>query len=134
MRVWVAFDRAIRGVEGHGFDGPVERWRELRERVRAEVLERGVDHERGTFVQHYETTEVDAALLVLPSLGFIAGDDPLALGTIAAVEEDLLRDGLLLRYRTETVFDGLHGHEQPFLACSFWLVSSYSGAGRLVDV
>jgi len=133
VMVWVAFDRAIRAVEEHGFDGPVEEWRALRDRVRAEILERGVDHERGTFVQHYDTTEVDAALLVLPGLGFIEGDDPLMLGTIRAVEEDLLRDGLLLRYRTETGVDGLAGEENPFLACSFWLVSAYAAAGRVDD-
>ncbi len=106
--------------------GPVERWRELRDQVRAEVLERGVDRSASTFTQHYDTTEVDASLLVLPPLGFIAGDDPLMLGTIAAIEEDLMRDGLLLRYRTETGVDGLAGDENPFLACSFWLVSAYA--------
>jgi pentatricopeptide repeat protein len=131
VMVWVAFDRAVRGVEEHGREGPVERWRELRDTVRAEVLERGVDRARNTFVQHYDTTEVDASLLVLPSLGFIAGDDPLMKGTIQAVEEDLMRDGLLLRYRTETGVDGLAGDENPFLACSFWLVSAYAAAGRV---
>lgn len=131
--VWVAFDRAVRAIEEHGCRGPVEEWRRLRDEVRAEILERGVDHRRNTFVQHYETTEVDAALLVLPGLGFIAGDDPLMLGTIKAIEEDLLRDGLLLRYRTETGVDGLAGDENPFLACSFWLVSAYAHAGRVAD-
>jgi GH15 family glucan-1,4-alpha-glucosidase len=131
VMVWAAFDRAVRGVEEHGHEGPVERWRELRDVVRAEVLERGVDRTRNTFVQHYDTTEVDASLLVLPSLGFIAGDDPLMKGTIQAVEEDLMRDGLLLRYRTETGVDGLSGDENPFLACSFWLVSAYAAAGRV---
>jgi GH15 family glucan-1,4-alpha-glucosidase len=131
VMVWVAFDRAIRGVEEHGHDGPVEHWRELRDTVRAEVLDRGVDHERNTFTQHYDTTEVDASLLVLPLLGFIDGDDPLMLGTIEAVKADLLRGGLLLRYRTETGVDGLLGDEHPFLACSFWLVSAYAAAGRL---
>jgi GH15 family glucan-1,4-alpha-glucosidase len=105
----------------------------LRDRVHAEVLERGYDEKRGTFVQHYETTEVDAALLVLPGIGFIAGDDPRMLGTIAAVEKDLIRDGLVLRYRTESGIDGLTGDEHPFLACSFWLVSAYARAGRVDD-
>ncbi|CAA9392443.1 MAG: Glucoamylase [uncultured Nocardioidaceae bacterium] len=133
VMVWVAFDRAIRACEEHGLDGPVERWRQLREQVRAEVLERGVDPVRGCFTQHYDTTEVDASLLVLPTMGFIAGDDPLMLGTIAAIENDLMRDGLLLRYRTETGVDGLIGDENPFLACSFWLVSAYAAAGRVED-
>jgi len=111
----------------------VDRWRELRDRVRAEIMERGVDHRRGTFTQHYDTTEVDASLLVLPTLGFIAGDDPLMLGTIAAVEADLMRGGLLMRYRNETGVDGVPGDENPFLACSFWLVSAYAAAGRTDD-
>ena len=91
----------------YGLDGPVDRWRELRDEVRDEVLDQGFDAERDTFTQHYDTTEVDASLLVLPLVGFIAGDDPRMLGTIEAVEEDLMRDGLLLRYRTETGVDGL---------------------------
>ncbi len=70
---------------------------------------------------------------MLGEIGFLAGDDPRMLGTIAAVEQDLMRDGLLLRYRTETGVDGLGGDEHPFLACSFWLVSAYAAAGRLDD-
>ncbi|MCB0897072.1 MAG: glycoside hydrolase family 15 protein [Nocardioides sp.] len=131
--VWAAFDRAVRAVEEFDLPGPVDTWRDLRDTVHAEVLERGYDHDRGTFVQHDETTEVDASLLVLPSIGFLAGDDPRMLGTIAAVEEDLLRDGLVLRYRTQSGVDGLAGDEHPFLACSFWLVSAYARAGRTGD-
>ncbi|UFN44770.1 glycoside hydrolase family 15 protein [Nocardioides okcheonensis] len=130
VMVWVAFDRAVRAVEEHGLPGPVERWRELRDRVREEVLDKGFDAERGTFTQHYDTREVDASLLVIPLVGFLPGDDPRVLGTIAAVQEDLLRDGLLLRYRTSTGVDGLAGAEHPFLACSFWLVSALAAAGR----
>jgi GH15 family glucan-1,4-alpha-glucosidase len=119
--VWAAFDRAVTAVEKHGLDGPVDQWRTLRDRV------------RNTFVQHFDTTEVDASLLVLPLIGFIDGDDPRMLGTIAAIEQDLIRDGLVLRYRTETGVDGLEDDEHPFLACSFWLVSAYAAAGRLAD-
>jgi GH15 family glucan-1,4-alpha-glucosidase len=131
--VWAAFDRAVRAVEEFGVEGPVDRWRHLRDTVHAQVLERGFDSARNTFVQHYDTTEVDASLLVLPSIGFLDGDDPRILGTIDAVERDLMRDGLLLRYRTQTGVDGLDGDEHPFLACSFWLVSAYALAGRLDD-
>jgi GH15 family glucan-1,4-alpha-glucosidase len=131
--VWAAFDRAVKGVEEHGLPGPVEQWRRMRDRVREEILEHGVDHDRGCFVQHDGTTEVDASLLVLPALGFVAGDDPLMLGTIRAVEEDLLRDGLVRRYRTESGVDGLRGDEYAFVACSFWLVSAYAAAGRHAD-
>jgi len=133
VMVWVAFDRAVAGVEEHGLEGPVERWRELRDQVRDEIMDKGFNSERNTFTQHYDTAEVDASLLVLPAVGFLAGDDPRMLGTIAAIEEDLLTNGLLLRYRTETGVDGLQGAEHPFLACSFWLVSAYAMAGRQHD-
>ncbi|WP_347350703.1 glycoside hydrolase family 15 protein [Intrasporangium sp.] len=132
VMVWAALDRAVRAVEDHDLDGPVERWRELRDRVRDEVLTRGWNEERQSFVQHYDTTEVDASLLVISSVGFIAGDDPRMLGTIHAVEQDLMPHGLVLRYRSESGVDGLPGTEHPFLACSFWLVQAYAKAG-LVD-
>jgi GH15 family glucan-1,4-alpha-glucosidase len=133
VMVWAAFDRAVRAVEQHGLDGDVERWRELRDRVHEEVLSKGFDAERNTFRQHYDTDEVDAALLMLPLVGFIDGRDPRMLGTIDAIEHDLLRDGLLMRYRTQSGVDGLPGDEHPFLACSFWLVSARALAGRLDD-
>jgi GH15 family glucan-1,4-alpha-glucosidase len=133
VMVWTAFDRAVRAVEQHDLKGDVHRWRDLRDRVRQEVLTKGFDSERNSFRQHYDTDEVDAALLMLPSVGFIDGDDPRMVGTIAAIEHDLTRDGLLLRYRTESGIDGLSGGEHPFLACSFWLASAYAGAGRLDD-
>lgn len=130
--VWAAFDRAIQGVEEHGLDGPVERWRELRDLVRAEVLEKGWNEQEQTFVQHYDTSEVDASLLTLSGIGFLAGDDPKMMGTIRAVERTLMRDGLVMRYRTQSGVDGLAGDEHPFLACSFWLVGAYARAG-LID-
>jgi GH15 family glucan-1,4-alpha-glucosidase len=133
VMVWVAFDRAVKAAERHDLDGEVDRWRDLRDRVRDEVMSQGFNTERNTFTQHYETTEVDASLLMLPLVGFVDADDPKMLGTVEAVERDLLRDGLLLRYRTQTGVDGLSGDEHPFLACSFWLVSAYACAGRLDD-
>ena len=131
VMVWAAFDRAVKGVEEFGLEGPVDKWRDLRDRVRAEILEKGFNTERNSFTQHYETTEVDASLLVIPSVGFLPGDDPKVLGTIAAIEQDLMRDGFLLRYRTETGVDGLSGAEHPFLACSWWLVSAYAASGQV---
>ncbi|UUZ61771.1 glycoside hydrolase family 15 protein [Nocardioides sp. B-3] len=133
VMVWVAFDRAIRAVEMHGLAGPVERWRELRELVRAEIPEKGYDAERGTFTQHYDTRELDASLLTIPLVGFLPGDDERVLGTIRAIEEDLMHHGFLRRYRTETGVDGVAGDEHPFPACSFWLVSAYAAAGRRDD-
>ena len=131
IMVWAAFDRAVKAVELHGYEGDVEIWRELRDRVHADVLERGWSEERQSFRQHYDTEEVDASLLVIPMVGFLPPDDPRVLGTVAAVERDLLRDGLLLRYRTESGVDGLAGDEYPFLACSGWLVSAYAMTGQL---
>ncbi|MGH3363695.1 MAG: glycoside hydrolase family 15 protein, partial [Nocardioidaceae bacterium] len=133
VMVWVAFDRAVRAVEVHGFDGPVSQWRKLRDEVRDEILTHGYDERRNTFTQHYDTSEVDASLLVMPLVGFIDGDDPRMLGTIAAIEEDLMEDGLLHRYRTESGVDGVPGGEHPFVACSFWLVSAYARAGRVEE-
>ena len=131
VMVWAALDRAIRGVELHGYEGDVERWRDLRERVRADVLDKGWNEDRQTFTQHYETDEVDASLLLIPMVGFLPPDDPRVLSTVAAVERDLMRDGFLLRYRTESGVDGLEGDEHPFLACSWWLVSAYALTGQL---
>ncbi len=101
--------------------------------MREEILAHGFDAERNTFVQHYETDAVDASLLVLPLVRFIDGDDPKMLGTIEAVEKDLLCDGLVLRYQAASGVDGLDSEENPFLPCSFWLVSAYALAGRRDD-
>ncbi|HET8561001.1 MAG TPA: glycoside hydrolase family 15 protein [Marmoricola sp.] len=133
VMVWAAFDRAIQAVERHGLDGPVDKWRDLRDKVREEVLTKGWREDLNSFTQHYDTDEIDASLLVLPLVGFLDGDDPKMLGTIEAVEKNLLRDGLVLRYRTDSGVDGLTGDENPFLACSFWLVSAYALAGRRDD-
>jgi GH15 family glucan-1,4-alpha-glucosidase len=131
VMVWVALNSAISAVEEHHLSGgDLDHWRDLRQQVRDEILTKGYDDQRGTFVQHYDTEEVDAALLLIPLVGFLPGDDPRVLGTIAAVEADLMRDGLLMRYRTEATADGVPGDEQAFLACSFWLVSAYALAGR----
>lgn len=131
VMVWAAFDRAVRGVEKWGLEGPVEQWRELRDQVREEILSKGFDAGRNSFTQHYDTTEVDASLLLIPLVGFLPPDDPRVLGTVAAIEQDLMRDGFLLRYRTETGVDGLAGDEHPFLACSWWLVSAYAVGGQV---
>jgi GH15 family glucan-1,4-alpha-glucosidase len=131
--IWAAFACGVEAVRHYGLDGPVERWEALRDRIRAEIEEHGYDAGRNTFVQHYGTTEVDASLLLLSQIGFVAHDDPRMLGTVAAIENDLLRDGLLMRYRTSSGVDGLPGGEHPFLACSFWLVQQYADSGRLGD-
>ncbi|WP_349862977.1 glycoside hydrolase family 15 protein [Leifsonia sp. WHRI 6310E] len=131
--VWAAFDCAVRAVERDGLEGPVVRWRTLRDEVRADIEANGFDRVRGTYVQHYGTREVDASLLQLAQVGYVDWEDPRMLGTVRAIEEDLLRDDLVLRYRTEQGVDGLPPGEHPFLACSFWLVEQYAHSHRLDD-
>jgi len=130
---WVAFDRAVRAVEECGLDGPVHHWRRLRQMIHNEVCEHGFDRRLGSFVQSYGSKELDASLLLLPTVGFLPPEDPRIKGTIAAIEKRLLVDGFVLRYDTERVNDGLPSGEGAFLACTFWLADAYVMAGRLDD-
>jgi GH15 family glucan-1,4-alpha-glucosidase len=130
VMIWAAFDRAVKAVEDFGLEGPVDTWRRLRDATRDEIETQGFDRDRNSYVQAYGSREVDASLLVLPQVGYLAPDDPRMLGTVAALEQDLLADGLLLRYRTEASGDGLPAGEYPFLTCSFWLVEQYALSGR----
>jgi GH15 family glucan-1,4-alpha-glucosidase len=123
---WVAFDRAVRTVEDRGFEGPVDRWRRVRDEIHADVCERGYDSSLGSFTQSYGSTELDASLLLLPLVGFLPASDPRIRGTIEAVERELLQDGFVLRYRTrQEGVDGLPPGEGVFLPCSFWLCDCY---------
>ena len=125
VMAWVAFDRAIKSAETFGLEGPLDDWRQLREEIYDEVCERGFDKKRGTFVQAYESDQLDANLLMLPCVGFLPVTDPRIENTIAAIEARLLRNGFVLRYSTEEVEDALPPGEGAFLACSFWLVDAY---------
>ncbi|HVS85403.1 MAG TPA: glycoside hydrolase family 15 protein [Gaiellaceae bacterium] len=128
---WVAFDRAVRTVESQGLDGPVDRWRSLRDEIHADVCAQGFDEELGSFTQSYGSRELDASLLLLPLVGFLPAEDPRIRGTVEAVERELLQDGFVLRYRThEAGVDGLPPGEGVFLPCSFWLCNCYSLLGR----
>jgi GH15 family glucan-1,4-alpha-glucosidase len=128
---WVAFDRAVKLAESTRLDSPVDTWRAVRDEIKAEVMEHGYDAERNTFTQSYGSRGVDAALLLLPQVGFIAPDDPRALGTLDAVQQDLgVDEALILRYRVDETDDGLPGDEGAFLICSFWLVDALALAGR----
>jgi GH15 family glucan-1,4-alpha-glucosidase len=133
VMIWAAFDRGVSAVRRHGLPGPADRWAELRDAVRERIEKRGFDDERGTYTQVFGGRGLDAALLQLPQVGFVAADDPRMLGTVAAIEEDLMRDGLLLRYETQRGVDGLPPGEYPFLACSFWLAEQYGRSGRRSD-
>ncbi len=133
VMLWSAVDCAVRAVEEFGLDGPVERWRALRDEMRDDIEARGFDQQRNSYTQYYGASGVDASLLQLSQVGYVAADDPRMLGTVAAIEEELLEHGLLLRYRTESGVDGLPAGENAFLACSFWLVEQYARSGRLDD-
>ena len=133
LMAWVAFDRAIKDVERFGFDGPVERWRTLRDALHEEICARGYSEARGSFVQSYDSDEIDAALLVMPQVGFLPPEDPRVVGTIRAVENDLLRDGYVDRYRTSSGVDGLPHGEGSFLLCTTWLADAYALMGRRDD-
>jgi len=133
VMAWVAFDRAVRSAERFGLTGPVDRWRALRDEIHREVCERAWDKERGTFTQSYGARPLDAALLMLPLVGFLPPDDERVAGTVAAIERELLRDGFVLRYPTDEADDGLPPGEGAFLPCSFWLVEVYAAMGRRDD-
>jgi GH15 family glucan-1,4-alpha-glucosidase len=134
VMAWVAFDRAVRSVEEHGLDGPVDQWRAARDEIHAQVCDRGYDASLGSFVQSYGSAQLDASLLLVPLVGFLPADDPRVAGTIAAVERELVEDGFVLRYRTHADgVDGLPPGEGVFLPCSFWLVDCYELIGRHDD-
>jgi GH15 family glucan-1,4-alpha-glucosidase len=127
---WVAFDRAVRLVERMAPRPLVERWARQRDEVHAEVCEKAWDPARRTFTQYYGSAELDAAVLMIPIVGFLPGDDERVTGTIDAVREGLGHDGFVARYSTAETDDGLPGTEGQFLACSFWLVSALALNGR----
>jgi GH15 family glucan-1,4-alpha-glucosidase len=121
---WVAFDRAVRLCDELGREGPVERWRALRNEVHAEVLANAWSERKQAFTQSYGTDELDAAVLLMPLVGFLPATDPRVLSTVEAIRRELTVDGLVIRYRPEgDGGDGLPGVEGVFLACTFWLVS-----------
>jgi GH15 family glucan-1,4-alpha-glucosidase len=133
IMAWTAFDRAIKDAERFDLQGPLDEWREARREIHAEVCARGFDAGRGCFVQAYDSSHVDASLLLIGPLGFLPHDDARVLGTVAAVERTLLRDGFVLRYDTGVAADGLPPGEGVFLACSFWLVDAYVMCGRRAE-
>lgn len=132
VMAWVAMDRAVGGVEQFGLEGPVERWRNVRDQIHQEVCDRAVDRERGCFVRAYDSHDIDASLLMIPLVGFLPPDDDRVIRTMEVIQEELCADGLVLRYRTDgtQASDGLEGDEGAFLACSFWLVDNLALVGR----
>jgi GH15 family glucan-1,4-alpha-glucosidase len=130
IMAWVAFDRVIKDAEQDGLQAPLERWSKVRDAIHAQVCEQGFDAQRNSFVQSYGSKHLDASLLLIPQVGFLPPDDPRVLGTIAAIERELIVEGLVLRYSTETGVDALPAGEGAFLPCSFWLADCYALTGR----
>jgi GH15 family glucan-1,4-alpha-glucosidase len=133
VMAWVAFDRGVQAVEKHGLEGPAERWRRIAAQIKAEVMARGFNPELNSFVQSYGARHVDASLLMLPLVGFIRADDPRMCGTVDAIQERLMVDGLVHRYDTESGVDGLPAGEGAFLLCTFWLADNLALQGRQDD-
>lgn len=131
---WVALDRAITAVEHFGLDGPADRWRALRAQIHADVCAQGYDPKRETFTQSYGSQEIDAATLLIPLVGFLPPEDPRVIGTVRAVERELLVDGFVRRYTQPTAAtDGLPPGEGAFYACGFWLADNYVLQNRRQD-
>jgi GH15 family glucan-1,4-alpha-glucosidase len=130
LMAWVGIDRAISGVEQHGLEGPVEEWRALRARIHDDICRRGFHTGRNSFVQSYGGEQLDASLLLIPTVGFLPPDDPRVVGTVEAIRRELAVDGFVLRYRTEEGVDGLAGGEGAFLPCTFWLADALALMGR----
>jgi GH15 family glucan-1,4-alpha-glucosidase len=129
VMTWVAFDRGIKSAETHGFEAPLEKWRALRDAIHRDVCAKGFDPELNAFVEAYGSKMLDASILLLPSVGFLPPEDPRVRGTLAAVEQYLMRDGFVLRH------DPREAEKQPaegaFLACTLWLADAYVLAGEI---
>ncbi len=136
MMVWVAFDRVIQIAEALGEaaeDAPVDQWRATRQTIHDQVCARAYNEKLSAFTQVYDSDQLDSSLLLMPTVGFLPATDPRVRGTIEAIEQKLMRDGLLLRYDTGQSADGLPPGEGAFLACSFWMVSCLKMIGRDAD-
>jgi GH15 family glucan-1,4-alpha-glucosidase len=130
VMAWVAVDRAIKAVDNFGLQGPVERWRQVRDAIHAQVCREGYDPQLNSFVQYYGSQELDASLLRIPLVGFLPPSDPRVVGTLAAIQQHLCRDGFVLRYDTHPDVDNLPAGERAFLPCTFWLADNLVLQGR----
>jgi GH15 family glucan-1,4-alpha-glucosidase len=131
FQCWVALDRAIRIAQNHGHPADIPRWRDERDRIYAQVHERGYNPKRGAFVQHYGSDVLDSSLLLMPLMGFVAPRDPEWLDTLAAMDKELVSDSLVYRYNPSASPDGLQGSEGTFSLCTFWYVDALARSGRL---
>jgi GH15 family glucan-1,4-alpha-glucosidase len=133
MMAWVAFDRAVLLAERLHYDAPIEKWKAIRDTIHEEICARAFNKKKNCFVQAYGSRQLDAALLLMPTVGFLPGSDPRVKSTVEAIERELMPAGLVMRYNTAKVEDGLPEGEGVFLACSFWMVSSLKAIGREAD-
>ena len=134
VMAWVAFDRSIKGIEALGLEGPLDRWKRVRQEIHDEVCRHGFDPELGSFVGYYGTTRLDASLLLIPLVGFLPPDDPRVVGTVDAVAGQLCSDGFVLRYLADQHGpDGLPPGEGAFLPCTFWLADAMAQTGRTAE-
>ncbi len=130
---WVAFDRAIKSAAAYNLPAPLDRWRDIRAQIHDDVCSHGFDAKRGSFTRAYGSPHLDASLLLLPAIGFLPPEDARIRSTVAAIERELMVDGLVLRYDTASAVDGLPAGEGVFLACSFWLADAYLMLGRTAE-
>jgi GH15 family glucan-1,4-alpha-glucosidase len=133
MMAWVAFDRAVLLAEQFNYEAPVEKWAAIRYAIHKEICEKAFNKRRKCFVQAYGSNELDAALLLMPAVGFLPGSDRRVKASVRAIERELMPHGLVHRYDTRRVRDGLPPGEGVFLACSFWMVSALKAIGRRRD-
>jgi GH15 family glucan-1,4-alpha-glucosidase len=133
MMAWVAFDRAVLLAERLRYDAPIERWKSIRDTIHREICDRAFNKKKNSFVMAYGSEHLDAALLLMPVVGFLPGSDARVKSTVEAIERELISDGLVKRYETSQVEDGLPPGEGVFLACSFWMVSALKAIGRVDD-
>jgi GH15 family glucan-1,4-alpha-glucosidase len=133
VMAWVAFDRAIALSEEFGVEGPVDRWKTLRQEIHDDVCSKAFNPKIGAFTQHYGADTLDASVLLMPLVGFLPASDPRVRGTVEAIERNLMVDGFIMRYNTQSGKDGLPPGEGAFLACSFWFVDNLILLGRLQE-
>jgi GH15 family glucan-1,4-alpha-glucosidase len=130
VMTWVAFDRGIKSAEKFGFKAPLDRWRMLRDAICRDVCENGFDPKQNAFVESYGSQWLDASILLLPAVGFLPASDPRVRGTLEAIENNMMRDGFVLRHDPREVSNEKQPIEGAFLACSLWLADAYVLAGE----
>jgi GH15 family glucan-1,4-alpha-glucosidase len=130
VMAWAAFDRMVKAVERFGQEGPLDRWMAIRKTIHDTVCQKGFDPRQNAFVQYFGGTDLDASLLMIPLVGFLPPRDPRVVGTVEAIQRDLIRDGFVARYPTHPEVDGLPPGEGAFLACTFWLADNLTLMGR----